>query len=176
MQHKLHVGKLHCPGLFPAAPKVRKKRTMPTGSRLVAALSLSIGCLCMYFVMLVQYPDANLDYHQKELMGLLAAVGFIVGWKNLGVQAMQEDVSPFALGLRATVTCAIWIVILLAIRHIVDEMIRHGYSDPVEAVQDMFGTGLEIVMLMFNLPVIIFACIAGLVAGALTDSAAKTWS
>lgn len=149
---------------------------MPTASRMVAAISLSIGCVCMYFVLLVQFPDVNFGYHQAELLALLAGVGFIVGWRNLGVQAMKDDVSPLALGLRATITCAIWVVILLAIRHLVDNMIGHRYSTPMHAVKDLFGVGLEYVLLLGNLPFIAFACIAGIIAGALTNSAAKTWN
>lgn len=149
---------------------------MPTGSRMVAAISLAIGCVCMYFVLLVQFPEANLDYHQTALIALMAGVGFIVGWRNLGVQAMEDDVSPLALGLRATITCVAWVVILLAIRHVVDNMISHRYQTPMHAIKDFFGVGLEYVLLMGNLPFIAFACIAGIVAGALTSSAAKTWS
>ena len=157
-------------------PKVRKKRQMPTGARLVAAFSLSIACVCMYFVMLVQYPESRLEYNQKELISLLAGVGFLVGWRNLGVQAMHEEVSSIALGLRAAVTCAVWMVIILSIRHIVSRMIVHGYSEPMDAIQDMFRTGLELVMLMGNVYVIGFACVAGMIASTLSVSASKMWS
>ncbi len=149
---------------------------MPTAARLVAALSLAAGCVLMYFVLLVQYPDLRFERHQNELMGLLAGVGFLVGWLSLGVRAAMDDTSPMSLGIRATITCAIWIVILLSVRYIVDNMFRHGYDTPMQAIKDMFGVGFEYVLLMGNWKLIAFACVAGIVAGALTDSAAKTWN
>jgi hypothetical protein len=149
---------------------------MPTGARLVASLSLAVGCALMYFVLLVQYPDQHFDLHKRELIGLLAAVGFFVGWRYLGVQAAKEDVSPYALGIRATLTCTFWIIILLSIRYIVDNMIDHGYATPMQAIKDLFAIGLEYVLLLFNIPLILFACAAGMVSGALTDSAAKSWN
>lgn len=149
---------------------------MPTGARLVAALSLAVGCAMMYFVLLVQYPDFKFERHQTELVGLLAGVGFLVGWLSLGVRAAMDDASPLSLGIRATITCAIWIVVLLSIRYIVDNMIDHGYATPMQALKDMFQVGFEYVLLLWNWQLIVFACVAGIVAGALTDSAAKTWN
>lgn len=149
---------------------------MPTGARLVAALSLAAGCALMYFVLLVLYPDLRFERYRTELLGLLGGVGFLVGWLSLGVRAAMEDSSPLSLGLRATITCAIWIVILLSLRYIVDNMIDHGYNTPMQAIKDMFKKGFEYVLLLGNWKLIAFASVAGIIAGALTDSAAKSWN
>ncbi len=148
---------------------------MPTAARLVAALALACVCPLMYFLVNSQYPDLRLELEREPLMGMLAVVGFLVGWLSLGKRVTTKLGNGIFLGIRAAVTIAVWSVFLCALYYIVDQMLDHGFYEPLDAILAMFGKMTDYARYLLNWRIIALALFAGMTIGMLTENTARRW-
>jgi hypothetical protein len=149
---------------------------MPTAARLVAALALGLACPLMYFVFNAQYPDLRLDLLRNLLMGMLGAVGFLVGWFSLGRRVTGKLGSGFVLGMRAAVTITVWALFLCALYYVLDRIAIHAYREPMEAILALFDKMTEYALYLLNWRIAGLALLIGVTCGTLSENAARRWN
>ncbi len=148
---------------------------MPTAARLIAAFALAAACVAMYPILLIQYPEERFDLNQEILLGLFAGVGLMVGWFSLGKRISYKLGSGIPLGMRAAVTCAVWIAGLVGLLQVLDRMGRHSYQEPMQAVLDLVGTAWSYFGFLLDWKVAGAALFLGITAGMLTENANRRW-
>lgn len=152
-----------------------RRATLWTASRLVAAALLMIAGAVMVPILISFYPDEKLDTDQRELTYLFVAVGWYVGWFGLGRKVNTGVGSGVGLGLRAVITMVVWILALLAIWYGIEQMKRHAYWEPLEAVLDMFDKLTEFVQYLLNWKLLGIIAGIGVVVGSMVEGAGKRW-
>ncbi|KUP91364.1 TrgA family protein [Tritonibacter horizontis] len=144
----------------------------PTAGRLVAALCLAVLAFILSGQIIPLMPEGtDFGYFTYVNMGL----GFLVGWKVMGARAGRG----FVPGLNNGLTGAAVMVLLGLFLQGAVEMFRlahrHVYDGPFEAVAAIFTIGLEYFFIMAVPNVLLTIAIGGLLAGFVTEQAAKRW-
>lgn len=150
---------------------------MPTAARLVAGLALGAVSVAMVFVLMAFYPDERFDRALIGLVSVFGLVGFMVGWKSLGRQIAVEGGTGIGLGIRATITVALWVVLLLAIWYVVGEIMdgRLRGEKPMKAVFLGVDKATEYLLYLLNWKILAIGFFMGICVGVLTRNTHYKW-
>lgn len=145
---------------------------MPTAGRMVAAI-LYAG-LAWWVSQMIEplFPEgSDLGWFAE----FNAAVGFVMGWTVAGKRAGGTWSAAISYGLTATAATVFWALFLHCFAEMIRKSMRRLYDGPFEALVDVFDLMFEYALLMAVQPVILTLVIGGIIAGLITESAARTW-
>lgn len=150
---------------------------MWTAARLVAGLALAAASAAYVFVLLAFYPDEKWELDLYWLLGVFGIVGFLVGWKSLGRRVAEEGGTGIGLGVRATITVAMWVVLVLAINYVGK---RIGKGDlvgekPMKAVFIGVDKATEYLTWLLDWKLLAIAFFLGITVGVLTRNTHHKW-
>jgi len=145
---------------------------MPTTGRLVAAVLFA--ALSWYVSELTKplFPEGS---DQGKMSEVNAAIGFFVGWLVAGSRARGPWSSAVGYGLTAAVAAFFWCLFLQSFAEMIVKSLRKQYDGPVEAVVSVFEIMLEFGTLVATPQIIATILIGGIVAGLITESAARKY-
>lgn len=152
--------------------------TLPTAARLVAAIALGLVSGAMVYLLIHFYPDENFQRDRGNLQLVFGGVGALVGWYSLGKRIATDGGTGIFLGLRAAVTVIVWLLFILAINHVIGQIVRDRFAgaEPMEAIWLMMQKAAEYSLYLLNLKFIGIIAFAGITVGVLTRNTHHKWN
>lgn len=145
---------------------------MPTGAKLMAAVSFAVvgWVLANYYAM--NMPDASSAGAMREAA---AVVGAIVGWWVMGPAVGKGYVEAAGAGIKTAVVLAVAALFLLALREMLDNSIKMRYDGALEAILDVFQTMARRSRAVLSIGVFGTILLGGILGGLLTENAGRRW-
>jgi hypothetical protein len=145
---------------------------MPTGAKLMAALSFAVvgWVLANYYAM--NAPDATALGPIREVSGL---VGAVVGWKIMGPSVGRGYVEAAGAGVKTAVVLAVAALFLLALKEMLDNSVKMRYDGALDAILDVFQTMVKRSEGLLSLGVFGTVLLGGIIGGLLTENAGRRW-
>jgi hypothetical protein len=145
---------------------------MPTGSKLMAAISFAVvgWVLANYYAM--NMPDASAAGPIREVAAL---VGAIVGWKVMGPSVGKGYVEAAGAGIKTAVVLAICALFLLALSEMLSNSVKMRYDGALDAFLDVLQTMVKRSEALLSLGVAGTILFGGIVGGLLTENAGRRW-
>jgi hypothetical protein len=145
---------------------------MPTGAKLMAAISFAVvgWILANYFAQ--NLPDGTAVGPIREAAAL---VGAVVGWKVMGPSVGKGYVEAAGSGIKTAVVLAVVALFLLALKEMLDNSVKLRYDGAMDAILDVFQTMAKRSQAMLSLGVFGTIFLGGIIAGLLTENAGRRW-
>ena len=145
---------------------------MPTGAKLMAAVSFAVvgWVLANYYA--VNMPDATAAGPIREAA---AVIGALVGWSVMGNSVGKGYVEAAGAGIKTAVVLAVVALFLLAMAEMLDNSVKMRYEYAMEAILDVFQTMAKRSHALLSLGVFGTILFGGIVAGLLTENAGRRW-
>ena len=145
---------------------------MPTGAKLMAAVSFAVVGFIMANYYAMNMPDATAAGPIREGA---AVVGAVIGWMVMGPTVGKGYVEAAGSGIKTAVILAVAALFLLALREMLDSSIKMRYDTALDAILDVFQTMAQRSYGLLSLGVIGTILVGGIVAGLLTENAGRRW-
>lgn len=146
---------------------------MPTGGKLVAALTFAALAYFISDLMKPLFPEGTQVGMFSEVNGL---VGLIMGWLVMGKGAGKTYRQSLGYGMTTLVTTAFWCLVIWSGYEMLKRSIRLYYDGPVEALQEMAALFLGYARFAIEQQVLIPAIIGAVFVSWLTEYFARRWS
>lgn len=145
---------------------------MPTAARLIAAISLGAVAFFVSFMVMPLLPEGT-DFgyfvHVNTTLGLLS------GWIFMGRRAGRGVVPAINNGLTGMAVMVLWALFIQGAWEMFRLAMRHRYDGPFEALSAIFVIALEY-FFVIAVPGVMLALVAGgVLAGLVTENAARRW-
>jgi len=145
---------------------------MPTGAKLMAAVSFAVVGWIMANYYAMNMPDAAAAGPMREAA---AAVGAIIGWRVMGPSVGRGYVEAAGSGIKTAVVLAVVALFLLALREMLYNSVKMRYDGALEAFLDVFKTMARRSEALLSLGVFGTILFGGIVAGILSEDAGRRW-
>ncbi|MEP2954769.1 MAG: TrgA family protein [Sulfitobacter sp.] len=146
---------------------------MPTGARLMAAISLAVLAFVLSGMVVPLMPEST-DF--GYFLPLNVLLGLVVGWRVMGKRAGRGIVAAINNGLAGVFVLMLWAIFLQAANEMVRLALRNRYDDPFEAIVAVFQIGAEFGVMIATLPIGMALVVGAVIAGLLTEFAYNRWS
>ncbi|MFC6642959.1 MULTISPECIES: TrgA family protein [Sulfitobacter] len=146
---------------------------MPTGARLMAAISLAVLAFVLSGMVVPLMPEST-DFGYFLPLNIL--LGLVVGWRVMGKRAGRGIVAAINNGLAGVFVLMLWAIFLQAANEMVRLALRNRYDDPFEAIVAVFQIGAEFGVMIATLPIGVALVVGAVIAGLLTEFAYNRWS
>ena len=146
---------------------------MPTGARLMAAISLAVLAFVLSGMVVPLMPEST-DF--GYFLPLNVLLGLVVGWRVMGKRAGRGVVAAINNGLAGGFVLMLWAIFLQAANEMVRLALRNRYDDPFEAIVAVFQIGAEFGVMIATLPIGVALVVGAVIAGLLTEFAYNRWS
>ena len=104
---------------------------MPTGARLMAAISLAVLAFILSGMVVPLMPEST-DF--GYFLPLNIVLGLLVGWSVMGRRAGRGITAAINNGLAGVFVLVLWAIFLQAANEMVRRALRNRYDDPFEAI------------------------------------------
>ena len=145
---------------------------MPTGAKLMAAISFAVVGWVMANYYAMNMPDAAAAGPMREAAAL---VGAIIGWRVMGPSVGRGYVEAAGSGIKTAVVLAVAALFLLALREMLDNSVKMRYDGAMDAILDVFQTMAKRSEALLSLGVFGTILFGGIIAGLLSDNAGRRW-
>lgn len=145
---------------------------MPTAGRLVAGVLFALLAWMASQLIVPQFPAG---FDPGRFAEVNAVIGFLCGWIVAGSRANTTWSGAVSYGLTATIALVFWGLFVHGFAVMIEKSLDKLYDGPVEALADVFGLMFENALLMAVQPVVLTLVIGGIVAGIVTEMAARAW-
>ncbi|MEQ5828695.1 TrgA family protein [Sulfitobacter sp. NFXS29] len=146
---------------------------MPTGARLMAAISLAVLAFVLSGMVVPLMPEST-DF--GYFLPLNVLLGLVVGWRVMGKRAGRGVVAAINNGLAGVFVLMLWAIFLQAANEMVRLALRNRYDDPFEAIVAVFQIGAEFGVTIATLPIGVALVVGAVITGLLTEFAFNRWS
>lgn len=146
---------------------------MPTGARLMAAISLAVLAFVLSGMVVPLMPEST-DF--GYFLPLNVLLGLVVGWRVMGKRAGRGIVAAINNGLAGVFVLMLWAIFLQAANEMVRLALRNRYDDPFEAIVAVFQIGAEFGVIIATLPIGVALVVGAVITGLLTEFAYNRWS
>lgn len=145
---------------------------MPTGAKLMAAVSFAVVGFVMANYYAMNMPDASAVGPIRESA---AVVGALIGWTVMGPTVGKGYVEAAGSGIKTAVVLAVAALFLLALREMLDNSVKMRYDTALDAILDVFQTMAHRSRALLSLGVFGTILLGGIIAGMLTENASRRW-
>lgn len=145
---------------------------MPTGAKLMAAISFAVVGWVMANYYAINMPDAAAAGPIREGAAL---TGVIIGWSVMGNSTGKGYVEAAGSGIKTAVLLAVAALFLLALSEMLDNSVKMRYDTAMDAILDVFQTMAKRSHALLSLGVFGTILFGGIVAGLLTENAGRRW-
>lgn len=145
---------------------------MPTGAKLIAAISFAVvgWVLANYYAQ--NMPDASAAGPIREGA---AVVGAFVGWMVMGPSVGKSYVDAAGAGIKTAVVLAVVALFLLSLREMIDNSVKMRYDGALDAIVDVFQTMAKRSEALLSLGVFGTILLGGIIGGVLSENAGRRW-
>ncbi|UWR23896.1 TrgA family protein [Sulfitobacter sp. S190] len=145
---------------------------MPTAAKLVAAVLLAVLAYILSELVRPLMPEGtafgNFNYVNM-------AIGALTGWFIMGRRSGRGLVHGINNGLTGTAVMMLWALGWHAAYEMFRQAMRNRFDGPMEALTEIFLIASDNAVTIATVSVLGTAVIGAVIAGVLTDFAAKTW-
>lgn len=145
---------------------------MPTAAKLISAIILAaVGWMCGELVKPLMPEGRDLSY----LSPTTAIAGLFVGWFYLGPRA---DKGLGTSGANAGTTLFVQVIVTLfafSFAEMISNSLRKRYEGPIEALQDIFIIGFNMVIEYTTAEIAAVAILGAFIASSSAFYAARKW-
>ncbi len=145
---------------------------MPTAARLVGAICLGVLAWILSELIRPLMPEGTDFGAFNYVNGFL---GLIAGWMVMGPRAGRGFVPAINNGITGTAVLILWGLGAHSAYEMFRLAMRNRYDGAMEALTAIFLIGAEFGLMIATLPVIGTAIVGAVIAGLLTDAAARRW-
>ena len=145
---------------------------MPTGAKLMAAVSFAVVGWVLANFYAMNMPDASAAGPIREVAAL---VGAITGWKVMGPAVGKGYVEAAGAGVRTAIVLAVAALFLLALAEMLDNSVKMRYDGALEALLDIFQTMARRSGALLSVGVFGTILFGGVLGGLLTENAGRRW-
>jgi hypothetical protein len=145
---------------------------MPTGAKLMAAISFAVVGWIMANFYAVNMPDAAAAGPIREGA---AVVGAIIGWRVMGPSVGKGYVEAAGSGVKTAVILLVAALFLLALSEMLGNSVKLRYDGALDAILDVFLTMAKRSEALLSLGVIGSVFVGGIIGGLLTENAGRRW-
>ena len=145
---------------------------MPTAAKLAGAVCFAILGIMAALAVKPVLPEGTQFGYFVEISGL---IGLLNGWFVMGRLAGHGYRDAIGSGVRTAITIVVWALIVFAIYTMIVLSTQMRYDGPMEAVTSAFGIMLDYGKSMLTPTIIGTVLIGGMIAGWMTEFAAKRW-
>lgn len=146
---------------------------MPTGARLMAAISLAVLAFILSGMVVPLMPEST-DF--GYFLPLNIVLGLLVGWFVMGRRAGRGITAAINNGLAGVFVLTLWAIFLQAANEMVRRAMRNRYDDPFEAIVAIFQIGAEFGLMIATVPTAVALVVGAVISGLLTEFAYNRWS
>jgi len=146
---------------------------MPTGARLMAAISLAVLAFILSGMVVPLMPEST-DF--GYFLPLNIVLGLLVGWSVMGRRAGRGITAAINNGLAGVFVLMLWAIFLQAANEMVRLALRNRYDDPFEAIVAVFQIGAEFGVMIATVPMAVALVVGAVISGLLTEFAYNRWS
>lgn len=146
---------------------------MPTGARLMAAISLAVLAFILSGMVVPLMPEST-DF--GYFLPLNIVLGLLVGWAVMGRRAGRGITAAINNGLAGVFVLMLWAIFLQAVNEMVRLALRNRYDDPFEAIVAVFQIGAEFGVMIATVPMAVALIVGAVISGLLTEFAYNRWS
>jgi hypothetical protein len=145
---------------------------MPTAAKLFAAFALAVVA---FFTAEIIKPHMEDGTQFGAFVPISALIGLVCGWRILGPEAGRGWYSSANSGLKSAVILLALALFLFSTYEMLVLAFRRTYDGPMEAVVDIVSIGVDYLSAIFA-PDVILALFGGaILAGLLSEWAARRW-
>jgi hypothetical protein len=148
---------------------------MPTAAKLFSAIVFA-GVAWLAAQLYAQaLPDGRPAGLLREISAL---VGVVCGWFIMGRFARRGRgrVESMGTGVRTSLSIVVSLVLLFAVREMLQRSVKGRYDSPMDAVLGIFEQALILGGSVFQLEVLAVLLLGGLFGGAVAHWAAENWN
>ena len=145
---------------------------MPTGAKLMAAVSVAVVGWVLATYYLMNMPDAESAGPLREGA---AVVGVFIGWMVMGPSVGKGYVEAAGSGIKTAVVLAVAALFLLAMREMLDNSAKMRYDGALDAILDVFQVMARRSEALLSAGVFGTILFGGIVGGLLTENAGRRW-
>lgn len=146
---------------------------MPTAAKLISGVAFLIVGYLAALAYIPQLPEGTKTAFFPELT---AALGFLVGWRSLGLVVGKGYAESLSYGLRASIILVFSALLVFSVYHMIQQAFKVGhYHDAGEAVLDVPMTMLDYGKLLWAPQVIEVLVIGGVLGGLVAEFVDKRW-
>lgn len=146
---------------------------MPTAPKLVAGVCLMVVAWLVSEAIRPLWPEGT-NFGNFNYWNML--IGLLCGWMILGARAGRGVAAGISNGTTSVVMMALVGLFAYATEEMVDRSFRRFYDSPFEAIGSIFELALDYGGKIADGEVFITLLIGGILAGILTETAARRWS
>ncbi len=151
---------------------------MPTIPKLIAAVMVAfiawIGSGLVKTEVLAVYETYNFGW----FVWLSVGVGLLCGWRVLGRHADGTVglATAASVGVTAVAATVFWVLFLVSANEMLRLALARRFNGPVEAIQEIIPIAGEYGQFMMHTDIIVTLVVGGMIAGLLTNVAARHWN
>lgn len=145
---------------------------MPTAARVVAAILLAIlGFVASEQIKTLMPEGTGFGWFSV----VNAGIGLLCGWWVLGSRAGRGWIAAINNGITGMAALVFWGLFVQGANQMVEDSLKRRFSDPLEAVAAVFENILKYGQVMLDTNLIFLLLLGAVIAGWLTEMAARNW-
>ena len=148
-------------------------REMPTGAKLVGALSFAALGFGTAVLFLPHIPEGQ---RGQFFAPSCAALGLVMGWTVMGRLVGGDYKAAARAGITTSLWLFVWSILVFSLRLMLMRSYGQWYKTPIEALTGLYGIGLDYAALAMRIEVLGPLVVGGMLAGALTEFSSRRWS
>ncbi len=145
---------------------------MPTASKLFAAFGLAIVA---FFTAEIFKPHMPEGTQFGAFSPVSAIIGIVCGWRVLGPQVGRGWWDACNAGLRASIAALALALLVFSTEEMVVLAFRRTYDTPMDAIVGIITIGVDFLRRLLEFDVLIVLLGGGMLAGMLSEWAARRW-
>lgn len=146
---------------------------MPTGAKLMGALSFAVVGWLIANAYIPQMPEVEAVGFMREMV---AAVGAIVGWRVMGSSVGKGYVAALGSGWKTVIVLVFFSLLMFGLYEMLLDSVKMRYAGPGEAIIDVFNKMMVRSRALLSWGCLGAAVIGGGIAGMLTENASRRWT
>lgn len=147
---------------------------MPTAAKLVSAVTFALVGLWAAIAYIPQLPEGS---STGQFPAIMAALGFLIGWRSMGRNAGRGWGESIGYGLRTSALIVIWALLGFAVYTMLMKSTRQLYrGDPGRAVMDVPDIMMQYGKLVIAPEVLVALVVGGLAGGLIAEMTARRWT
>lgn len=147
---------------------------MPTAAKLVAGILFAALAWFVSEQVKVVLPSEGRG--ATLLSPLNAALGFVMGWRVMGLRAGGGFTPAVGFGLTTVFATFFWSLLIWSGYEMIERALRRRYRDPIDALEDMGQVMLDYAILVVTPTIVGAAVIGSFVCAMITEYFSRRWS
>ncbi len=145
---------------------------MPTATKLVSAILFAALAWWIGHMIIPYFPEEQRIGRFREI---LAAVGFLTGWRFLGRHAGAGWNSAIAFGLGASGILVFWGLLIFSGYEMIRRSMRLSYGGPTEALKDQVQIAIDYFVYLKPPEIWGSLIVGGLALGLIAEMVKRRW-